>query len=66
MKNVYHLQIKGSRLKCSVVQYAIRRVQVNQDHLKSNGTHQHLFYADDGNKMEESVHTVKKHGCFSI
>jgi hypothetical protein len=28
------------------LEYAIRRVQVNQDGLKSNGTHQLLAYAD--------------------
>jgi hypothetical protein len=27
--------------------YAVRRVQVNQDGLKLNGTHQILAYADD-------------------
>jgi len=27
--------------------YAIRRVQVKEDGLKLNGTHQLLFYADD-------------------
>jgi len=31
------------------LEYAIRRVQVNQDSLKLSGTHQHLVYADDGN-----------------
>jgi len=35
--------------------YAIRRVQVNQDCLKLNGTHQRLAYADG---MGGSVHTV--------
>ena len=40
--------------------YAIRRVQVNQDGLKLNGTHQLLAYADDVNILGESVDTVKK------
>jgi len=40
--------------------YAIRRVEVNQDGLKLNGTHQLLAYADDVNILEGSVHTVKK------
>ena len=42
------------------LQYAIRRVQVNQDGLKLNGTHQLLAYADDVNILGASVHTVKK------
>jgi hypothetical protein len=29
------------------LEYAIRRVQVNQDGLKLNGTHQLLIYVDD-------------------
>ena len=40
--------------------YAIRRVQVNQDGLKLNGTHQLLAYVDDVNILGGSVHTVKK------
>jgi hypothetical protein len=40
--------------------YAIRRVQVNQDGLELNGTHQLLVYADNVNILSESVHTVKK------
>jgi hypothetical protein len=42
------------------LEYAIRRVEVNQDGLKSNGTHQLLAYADDVNILGGSVHTVKK------
>jgi hypothetical protein len=33
--------------------HAIRRVQVIQDGLKLNGTHQLLIYADDVNVWEE-------------
>ena len=43
------------------LEYAIRRVQVNQDGLKLYGTHQLLAYADDLNiRMEEGrgVHKV--------
>ena len=40
--------------------YAIRRVQVNQDGLKLNGTHQLLAYADDVNIMGGSVDSIKK------
>jgi len=42
------------------LEYTVRRVQVNQDGLKLNGTHQLLFYADDVNILEGSVHTVKE------
>ena len=42
------------------LEYAIRRVQVNQDGLKLNGTHQFLAYADDVNILGGSVHIVKK------
>jgi len=39
---------------------AIRRVQVNQDGLKLNGTHQLLAYADGVNILGGRVDTVKK------
>ena len=42
------------------LEYAIRRVQINQDGLKLNGTHQLLAYADDVNILGGSVHTVKE------
>ena len=42
------------------LEYAIRRVQVNQDGLKLNAAHQLLAYADDVNILGGSVHTVKK------
>jgi len=42
------------------LEYAIRRVQVNQDGLKLNGTLQLLVYADDANILRGSVHTIKK------
>jgi len=35
-------------------------VQVNQDGLKLNGTHQLIVYADDVNILGGSVHTAEK------
>jgi len=43
-----------------VIEYAIIRVQVKQDRLKLNGTHQLLIYADDVNILSGSVHTINK------
>ena len=42
------------------LEYAIRRVQVNQDGLKLNGTHQLLAYADDVNILGGSIHILKE------
>jgi len=44
------------------LEYVITRVQVNQDGLKLNGTHQILVYADCVNILGGSVHTVKENG----
>jgi hypothetical protein len=48
------------------LEYVIRRVQVNQDGLKLNGTHQLLVYADDTNILGGSVYTTKKNKKYSL
>jgi hypothetical protein len=42
------------------LEWAIRRVQVNQDGLKLNGTHQLLAYADNVNILGGSIRAVKE------
>jgi len=42
------------------LEYANRRVQVNQDGFKLIGTHQLLVYGDDVNILGGSVHTIKE------
>jgi len=42
------------------LEYGIRRVQVYQDGLKLNGTHQLVVYADDVNVVVGSVHTKQE------
>jgi hypothetical protein len=41
------------------LEYAIRRVRVNQNGLKLKGTHQLVVYADYVNIMGGSVHIIK-------
>ena len=47
-------------------EYTIRRIQVNQDGLKLNGTHQLLVYADDVNILRGSIHTVKENAAIIV
>jgi hypothetical protein len=42
------------------LEWPIRRVQVNQDGLKLNGTHQLLAYADDVKILGGSIRAVKE------
>ena len=42
------------------LEYVIKRVQVNRDGLKLNGTYQLLAHADDVNILGAIVHTVKE------
>ena len=42
------------------LEYAIRRVQINQGGLKLNSTHQLLICADDVNILGGTIHITKK------
>jgi hypothetical protein len=42
------------------IEYAIRRVQANQEGLKLNGTHKLLVYADNVNILGRSVYAINK------
>jgi hypothetical protein len=50
----------SSLLSNSTIEHAIRRIQANQEGLKSNGTHQLLVYAD-----VNILGRKKKHRSFS-
>ena len=54
------LKGKGKAVFNFALEYAIRRVQVNQDGLKLNGTHQLLAYADDVSILGGSIHALKE------
>ena len=43
-----------------VLEYAVRRVQVNQDGFKLNGTQKVLVCADDVSILGGSIHTIEK------
>ena len=51
---------KPTKMSFNILRYGSKRVQVNQDGLTLNGTHQLLAYADDVNILGGSVHTVKE------
>ena len=61
---IFLLNVRGDALSPLLsnftLEYAIRRVQVNQDVLKLNGTNQLLAYADDVNMLGGSIHTLKE------
>ena len=46
------------------LEYAIKRVQVNQDGLKLNGTHRLLAYADDVNILGGGIHTLRSFSSY--
>ena len=59
----FNLKITMYPRRCFItiaLEYAIRKVQVNQDGLKLNCTHQLLVYVDDVNTLGGSIHTIKK------
>jgi len=50
----------------SALVYAIGRVQLNQEGLKLNGTHQLLIYAFDVHKPGGSIHIMQKNTALVV
>jgi len=50
----------SSLLAIFALEYAISSIQVNQNGLKLNSTHQLLVYAVDVNVLGGSTHNIKK------
>jgi hypothetical protein len=59
-KGLKHGDVLSPLLFNFSLEYPIKRVQVNQEGFKLNGTHHFLAYANDVNILGQIVHTVKE------
>ena len=59
-KNGWNKMLYHHCFSTLLLAYTIRRVQVNPEGLKLNGTYQHLIYTDDVTILDKSVHIIKK------
>lgn len=50
----------GRGLKNNALDYAIRKVEANQEGLISNGANQLLAYVNDINLLGENIHSIQK------